>query len=227
MTRRIVLVKDSDIQLTRRVSDIYVAPHAGESVSSMTEQHREMFRLYDDIPNLSVAYLEEGGVILGRVLIWDDCWLEGKPEKFRGFSRIYAVSPEIETMLRGWCKDRGMTDLYTIVRGKHSPTIFVNVGIEFVPDMYVAVPYVDCVPWIAEGFPYMSSHPMKTDRRLACLQNCEGQGDWLTGEDKIYCSYCGERPDPQEKVLLLPDGGILCKWCVKERTTTAREAAYL
>lgn len=222
MTRNIVLAKESDIQISRRISDIYVTPHGKESISSMTNQNREMFRLYDDIPNLSVAYMEEKGIILGRVLIWDDCWLEGEPERFRGFSRIYAVNPKIESILRGWCRDRDMTDLYTLVQGKYSPTVHVNVSFEFTPDMYEAVPYVDCLPWIAEGLPYMSSRRLSTTRRTACLQSCEGQGDWVTGEDKIYCGYCGERMDPDDLVLPDEDDGFICHWCIQDRLVPAR-----
>lgn len=196
----------NDIKVSDKPSEVY-AMRTGDGSGSLgsscmrsesSYDCQSYAHVYDDM-GCKVAYLERGGCLVARALLWET------NEGYKVMDRIYGSESAIEGF-KEWAKKNG----YLCKESQDSSSrVFVLSGRDVIGDLSVSC-YLDeddgC-PYM-DTFVYYSPGLLSTDDGEYTLQECDGRP---FGDKRIECYNCGRMIDEDNAIYV--DDDPYCDEC--------------
>lgn len=225
------------VKVSNFPSAVYTEKHSSSLRSCMKNKDDEVFELYNDLPNATIAYIDdEDGCIIARALLHDEVRNEDTGEIIKVMDRIYAEDGDCEAMMINYAKVHGY---YRKIRQALNIDRYVapdmKPGDDYVdlpnmsiaaprckPNTYSAVPYIDTFNEYSMATPgrlYTSlTDEQRSDGRCFTLCNDDGkvEGFTIKVENCAHCACTINLNDP-ESYFFTEDDEYVCNDCFEDK----------
>ncbi len=203
-------INSDKLEICQNPSEVYAMDHDHHgpiSESCMRHKPRSFFEIYDDAPECSILYLEEGGILLGRALLWeiDDQFI---------MDRIYYNNHLVFAKFKAWAKDhhyfRKAYQNYDTPRDFINPQTGAKVELQLSLDLpgssYEAVPFCDTFKW-------HDGEVWKNTSADYSFDSTEGDCDYLVGS-RLICDCCDCIIQHDDDHTTVDNSDIICSSCL-------------